>query len=97
MINSTVKKVALVSLTLTGLLASSFSAQANDNLVAEMTAGLENNLASQMQEVMNVAQRELSLSIQAQLSETLFESQNVEVAASEDEQDAVLTSAMVKE
>ncbi|WP_028774877.1 hypothetical protein [Shewanella waksmanii] len=97
MINSTVKKVALVSLTLTGLLASSFSAQANESLVSEMTAGLESNLASQMQEVMNVAQRELSLSIQAQLSETLFETQDVDVAATQDNQEEVITSAMIKE
>lgn len=93
-------KLTKVSLIASLLVGASFSVNADDFIPSNISATLERNLATQMQEMMAVAQQELSLSLQAQLSESLFEaSQNkkVDVVDSEQSNNAVITSAMVKE
>ncbi|GIU18090.1 hypothetical protein TUM4644_04140 [Shewanella colwelliana] len=95
-------KLTKVSLIASLLVGASFSATADDFIPTNISATLERNISAQMQEMMTVAQRELSLSVQAQLSESLFDSsveqQALSVAeASNQNDETVITSAMVKE
>lgn len=91
-------RMSLVAATFIGI---SFSATAEDFIPNEISATLERQLAAQMQEAIAVAQQELTLSLQAQLSESLldsgFESSNpIEEAATLD-QHAVIASVSQKD
>jgi|GEM_PF-4318776 len=98
MFNSTLTQIAKVSLAAAVLMGASVSAHADTLIPADLTSHIEQNISAQMQDMMQVAQRELSLSLQAQLAEAMFE-----VAAEDENQFAKemteqeITSAMVKE
>lgn len=64
-------KMSLIAATFIGV---SFSATAEDFIPNDISATLERQLAAQMQEAIAIAQQELTLSLQAQLSESLFDS-----------------------
>ncbi|NRB24904.1 hypothetical protein [Shewanella sp.] len=99
MFNSTVSKIAKASLVVAVLMGASMGAHADGLLVTDLTRNIEQSIGAQMQDMMQVAQRELSLSLQTQLAEAMFEL-DVSGTASELAQrqsETVITSAMVKE
>ncbi|WP_299790899.1 hypothetical protein [uncultured Shewanella sp.] len=98
MINSTLTRIAKVSLAVAVLMGASVSAQADTLIPTDLTSNIEQNISAQMQDMMQVAQRELSMSLQAQLSDVMFEAtaeDDTQLAQEATEQ--AITSAMVKE
>lgn len=88
-------KASLISSFVVGL---SFSVNANDVMTVDLSQSLERNIAAQMREVKQVVLQEIRLSVQAQLSESLFEMQDsVAIAKSKaTKKEPVITSASVK-
>ncbi|GIU45339.1 hypothetical protein [Shewanella algidipiscicola] len=64
-------RMSLVAATFIGI---SFSATAEDFIPNDISATLERQLAAQMQDAITLVKQELTLSLQAQLSESLFDS-----------------------
>ncbi len=73
MFNSTVSKTIKASLLTAVILGVSATAQADNSLISDVASNIEQNISSQMQEMMSKAQTELSLSIQSQMSEMMFD------------------------
>lgn len=73
MFNSTVSKTIKASLLTAVILGVSATAQADNSLITDVASNIEQNISSQMQEMMSKAQTELSLSIQSQMSEMMFD------------------------
>ncbi|NRD72946.1 hypothetical protein HQQ94_06780 [Shewanella sp. VB17] len=98
MFNSTISKLATISLAIAVFMGSSTSAIANADMLilTDLNTTIEQNMAIQMQEMMQVAQRELSMSLQTQLSSSMFDMAGVEQFDQEPEE-VVITSAMVKD
>ncbi|MCG9712975.1 hypothetical protein L1D32_09020 [Shewanella insulae] len=90
-------KLTKVSLIASLLVGASFSASADDFIPTDITAKLERNLATQMQEMMVTAQQELTLSLQTQLSESLFDTNLKLAETAVKTEEAPMKSAMVKE
>ncbi len=88
-------KASLISSFVVGL---SFSVNANDVMTVDLSQSLERNIAAQMREVKQVVLQEIRLSVQAQLSESLFEMQDsVAIANSKKpNKEPVIISASVK-
>ncbi len=88
-------KASLISSFVVGL---SFSINANELQSTDIVKSLERNIAAQMREAVQVAQQEIRLSVQAQLSESLFEMQDsVAIAKSKvTKKEPVITSAALK-
>ncbi|AQS40183.1 hypothetical protein Sps_05114 [Shewanella psychrophila] len=99
MFNSTVSKIAKASLVAAVLMGASMGAQADGLILTDLTSNIEQNISAQMQDMMQVAQRELSLSLQTQLSEAMFELEGNGEASelAQKQSETVITSAMVKE
>ncbi|QFU24454.1 hypothetical protein FM038_021450 [Shewanella eurypsychrophilus] len=99
MFNSTAKKITKTALVIAVLMGASMGAHADSLIPSDLTSNIEKNIAAQMQDMMQVAQTELSLSLQTQLSEAMFEmNSNEDVSQLAQEQsEKVITSAMVKE
>ncbi|GIU41282.1 hypothetical protein AB4298_13365 [Shewanella sp. 10N.261.52.F9] len=98
MFNSTVSKTIKASLLTAVILGVSATAQADNSLISDVASNIEQNISSQMQEMMSKAQTELSLSIQSQMSEMMFdmdseqELANKQGAATLNEQPLVTTA-----
>lgn len=99
MFNSTISKIAKTSLVVAVLMGASASVNADTLISTDLTSNIEQNIAAQMQDMMQVAQRELSLSLQAQLSSSMFDSNEADEANqfAQDPKEVVITSAMVEE
>jgi len=98
MFNSTLSQIAKVSLAAAVLMGASVSAHADTLIPADLTSNIEQNISAQMQDMMQVAQRELSMSLQAQLSDALFEADAAdETQLAKEKNEQAITSAMVKE
>ncbi|MGS0692574.1 hypothetical protein ACVBIO_14620 [Shewanella sp. 0m-8] len=102
MFNSTVLKTVKASLFTAVLLAASTTAQAENSIITDVANNIEKNISSQMQEMMSKAQTELSLSIQSQMSEIMFdlgsehELVNEQLTATNNDKPLV-TSAVIKD
>ncbi|MCK8046787.1 hypothetical protein MSG37_18005 [Shewanella sp. 1CM18E] len=102
MFNSTVSKTLKVSLLTAVMLGVSATAHADNTLITDVAKNIEQNISSQMQEMINSAQTELSLSIQSQMSELMFdmdaeqELANKQKATEQNEQ-ALVTTAITKD
>ncbi len=98
MFNSTLTQIAKVSLAAAVLMGASVSAHADTLIPTDLTSNIEQNISAQMQDMMQVAQRELSMSLQAQLSEAMFEvDAEDEAQLANEKNEQAITSAMVKE
>lgn len=98
MFNSTLSQIAKVSLAAAVLMGASVSAHADTLIPTDLTSNIEQNISAQMQDMMQVAQRELSMSLQAQLSEAMFEvDAEGETQLANEKNEQAITSAMVKE
>lgn len=99
MFNLSVSKIAKTSLLVAVMMGASMSVNADTLIPADLTSNLEKNISAQMQDMMQVAQRELSLSLQTQLSEAMFEveASDVESQLAQETSEKTITSAMVKE
>ncbi|MBW8182653.1 hypothetical protein [Shewanella nanhaiensis] len=99
MFNSTISKVAKSSLVVAVLMGASVTANADTLIPTDLTSNLEQNIAAQMQDMMQVAQRELSISLQAQLSSSMFDAEESDEAEqlAQEPTELAITSAMVKE
>ncbi len=88
-------KASLISSFVVGL---SFSVNANDVMTVDLSQSLERNIAAQMREVKQVVLQEIRLSVQAQLSESLFEMQDsvAIVNSKKPNKEPVIISASVK-
>ena len=73
MFNSNVSKTIKASLLTAVILGVRATAQADNSLISDVANNIEQNISSQMQEMMSKAQTELSLSIQSQMSEMMFD------------------------
>ncbi|MCL1139493.1 hypothetical protein [Shewanella pneumatophori] len=102
MFNSTVSKTLKAFLLTAVMLGVSTTAHADNALITDVTKNIEQNISSQMQEMINSAQTELSLSIQSQMSELMFdmdaeqELANKQKATKQNEQ-ALVTTAITKD
>ena len=99
MFNSTVSKIAKASLVVAVLMGASMGAHADGLLVTDLTRNIEQSIGAQMQDMMQVAQRELSLSLQTQLAEAMFEIEDSSKVSelAQKQSETVITSAMVKD
>ncbi|ACJ27546.1 Conserved hypothetical protein [Shewanella piezotolerans WP3] len=102
MFNSIVMKTVKTSVLTVALLGASLSAQAETSLVSEVASNIEQNISAQMQDIVAKAQTELSLSIQSQMSEMMFEldsSEEIDASAlaAEKVETPLVTSALVKD
>jgi len=98
MFNSTLTQIAKVSLAAAVLMGASVSAHADTLIPSDLTSNIEQNISAQMQDMMQVAQRELSMSLQAQLSDAMFEvDAEDETQLANEKNEQAITSAMVKE
>ncbi|MCG9728566.1 hypothetical protein L1D44_01655 [Shewanella sp. Isolate13] len=102
MFNSTVLKTVKASVFTALLLGTSATVHAETSLVSEVANNIEQNISAQMQDMMTKAQTELSLSIQAQMSEMLFDMESEqqttnEQLAAENKEQPLVTSAVVKD
>lgn len=98
MFNSTLTQIAKVSLAAAVLMGASVSAHADTLIPTDLTSNIEQNISAQMQDMMQVAQRELSMSLQAQLSDAMFEvDAEDETQLAKEKNEQAITSAMVKE
>ena len=99
MFNSTVSKIAKASLVVAVLMGASMGAHADGLILTDLTRNIEQNISAQMQDMMQVAQRELSLSLQTQLAEAMFEIEDSSKVSelAQKQSEAVITSAMVKD
>ncbi|GIU28410.1 hypothetical protein [Shewanella sp. MBTL60-007] len=102
MFNSTVLKTVKASVFTALLLGASATVHAETSLVSEVANNIEQNISAQMQDMMTKAQTELSLSIQAQMSEMLFDMESEqqttnEQLAAENKEQPLVTSAVVKD
>lgn len=102
MFNSTVSKTLKASLLTAVMFGVSATANADNSLITDVANNIEQNISSQMQEMINSAQTELSLSIQSQMSEMMFdmgqerELTNKQQIAEKSEQ-ALVTTAITKD
>ena len=99
MFNLSMNKIAKTSLLVAVMMGASMGVSADTLIPADLTSNLEQNISAQMQDMMQVAQRELSLSLQTQLSEAMFEieTSDAESKLAQEPSEKVITSAMVKE
>lgn len=98
MFNSTISKMAKTSLVVAVLMGASATVNADTLLSSDLTSNIEQNIAAQMQDMMQVAQRELSMSLQEQLSSSMFDNKADEVKQlAQEPTETVITSAMVEE
>ncbi|MFT5236234.1 MAG: hypothetical protein ACI90A_001603 [Shewanella sp.] len=99
MFNSTISKVAKASLVVAVLMGASATVNADTLISTNLTSNIEQNIAAQMQDMMQLAQRELSMSLQTQLSSSMFDSHEADEAnqLAQEPKEAVITSAMVEE
>ncbi|WOT04653.1 hypothetical protein [Shewanella youngdeokensis] len=86
MLNSIVVKTLKASVITVALLGTSLTAQADTSLLSGVAQKLEHSISEQVQGMLAKAQTELSLSIQSQVSEMVFEF---------DESDAINTNTKV--
>ncbi len=98
LVNSPTRSLVSISLMTSLLVGLSFSVNANELQSTDIVKSLERNIAAQMREAVQVAQQELRLSVQAQLSESLFEMQDSVAIANRKatKKKFVITSAAVK-
>lgn len=96
MFNSTISKIAKTSLVIAVLMGA--TANADTLTPTDLTSNIEQNIAAQMQGMMQLAQRELSMSLQAQLSSSMFDRNEAYEANQlvQEPKEAVMTSAMVE-
>ena len=99
MLNLTISKIVKLSLVVTVLMGVSVGAHADSLILTDLTSNIEQNISAQMQDLMQVTQRELSLSLQTQLAEAMFELKGSEEVNQlvQKTSEKVITSAMVKE
>ncbi|WP_299805916.1 hypothetical protein [uncultured Shewanella sp.] len=104
MFNSTVLKTVKASVFTALLLgvSATTSAHAETSLVSDVANNIEQNISAQMQDMMAKAQTELSLSIQAQMSEMLFDMDSEQQVtndqlAAENKEQPLVTSAVAKD
>ncbi|ABZ78204.1 conserved hypothetical protein [Shewanella halifaxensis HAW-EB4] len=102
MFNSTVLKTVKASVFTALLLGTSATVHAETSLVSDVANNIEQNISAQMQDMMTKAQTELSLSIQAQMSEMLFDMASEEQVtneqlAAENKDQPLVTSAVTKD
>ncbi len=99
MFNSTIGKIAKTSLVAAVLMGASATVNADTLIPADLTSNIEQNIAAQMQDMMQLAQRELSISLQTQLSSSMFDSNEADEAnqLAQEPKEAVITSVMVEE
>ncbi|MEC4728578.1 hypothetical protein HWQ46_23950 [Shewanella sp. D64] len=98
MFNSTISKIAKTSLVIAVLMGATATANADTLIPTDLTSNIEQNIATQMQGMMQLAQRELSMSLQAQLSSSMFDRNEAYEANQlvQEPKEAVMTSAMVE-
>ncbi|MEI6858410.1 MAG: hypothetical protein V5788_01210 [Shewanella sp.] len=99
MLSLMVNKIAKVSLVVTIMMGVSIGVHAETLTLASLTKNIEQNISAQMQEMMQVTQREISLSLQTQLLETMFELKDSKKIGqlAKKQSETVITSEMVKE
>ncbi|EDQ01964.1 hypothetical protein [Shewanella benthica] len=99
MFNSTVSKIAKASLVVAVLMGASMGAHADGLMLTDLTRNIEQNISAQMQDMMQVAQHELSLSLQTHLAEAMFELEDSGKVSElvQLQSETGITSAMVKD
>ncbi|MDB0034745.1 hypothetical protein N9E78_00315, partial [bacterium] len=84
------------SLTAVVLMGASVTANADTLIPTDLTSNIEQNIAAQLQDMLLMAQRELSTSIQAQISSSMFDVDEANELVPVPEE-AVLENASVKQ
>ncbi|NRD72733.1 hypothetical protein HQQ94_05610 [Shewanella sp. VB17] len=96
MFNSIIGKMAKSSLMAAVLMGASVTANADTLIPTDLTRNIEQNITAQLQDMLLTAQRELSMSIQAQISSSMFDVDEADEVVQTAEKDG-LANVSVKE